>query len=380
MLAQLSAYPLLNSRCDVRMKGLLAEHFVHGRRSATGEHLAEHFLARTAIRRSHMGRSSVRLGNGRQIGRLLVLAIRSRRGIRRSGGSIPVQRQNHLFVNPATGDRLVVEQLLLDGFLPARQRFGRSGRATSLRCLRSFGTDAGRYLSDRFRHVTGRCRRDFFLRMPFPDSSEPRVAGRLLLRTLQRCVRTRPSGRRNGCLSLRAGMRLGDLASGKRLRKQNRFIQPPELFQHQVPFESSGRPGCAPAFYQGAKALHVVDQFPYIHRYSVKFSSVRLRTAAGARRPLSARPSYPPAAEIYEQNFFKVRIYTGLIQIPGRRPVRPAPFPNFGRKAPGKQKSNRSIQKTQEKIAFYTRIAYFWKTNRRFRHTANGRSFCKLIQ
>ena len=42
MLAQLPAYPLLNFRCDVRMEGLLAEHFVHSRRSAAGKHLAEH--------------------------------------------------------------------------------------------------------------------------------------------------------------------------------------------------------------------------------------------------------------------------------------------------------------------------------------------------
>ena len=376
MLAQLPAYPLLNFRCDVRMEGLLAEHFVHSRRSAAGKHLAEHFLARTAIRHGRMRRNPFRLGDSRQTGRFLVFAIRSRSGIRRSGGNIPVQRQNDPFVNPVTSDRLVVEQLLLDGILPVRQRFGRSGRATVLRRLRSFGTSAGRYLGDRFRHVTGRCRRDFLLRMPFPGGSGPYVAGRLLLRTLRRRVRTRPSGRRNGSLSLHGGMRLGDPASGNRFRKQNRFIQSPELFQHQVPFESSGRSGRAPAFYQGAKALHVVDQFLYIHRYSVKFLSVRFRTAAEARRPFAARPSYPPAAEIYEQNFFKVRIYTNS----GRRPVRPAPFPNFGRKAPGKQKSNRSIQKTQEKIAFYTRIAYFWKTNRRFRRTANDRNFCKLIQ
>ena len=272
-----------------------------------------------------------------------------------------------------TSDRLVVEQLLLDGILPVRQRFGRSGRATVLRRLRSFGTSAGRYLGDRFRHVTGRCRRDFLLRMPFPGGSEPYVAGRLLLRTLRRRVRTRPSGRRNGSLSLHGGMRLGDPASGNRFRKQNRFIQSPELFQHQVPFESSGRSGRAPAFYQGAKALHVVDQFLYIHRYSVKFPSVRFRTAAEARRPFAARPSYPPAAEIYEQNFFKVRIYTGLIQIPGDGPFGPL----RSRISAGKP---RSIQKTQEKIAFYTRIAYFWKTNRRFRRTANDRNFCKLIQ
>lgn len=182
-----------------------------------------------------MRRNPFRLGDSRQTGRFLVFAIRSRSGIRRSGGNIPVQRQNDPFVNPVTSDRLVVEQLLLDGILPVRQRFGRSGRATVLRRLRSFGTSAGRYLGDRFRHVTGRCRRDFLLRMPFPGGSEPYVAGRLLLRTLRRRVRTRPSGRRNGCLSLRAGMRLGDLASGKRLRKQNRFIQSPELFQHQSP-------------------------------------------------------------------------------------------------------------------------------------------------
>ena len=260
-----------------------------------------------------------------------------------------------------TSDRLVVEQLLLDGILPVRQRFGRSGRATVLRRLRSFGTSAGRYLGDRFRHVTGRCRRDFLLRMPFPGGSEPYVAGRLLLRTLRRRVRTRPSGRRNGCLSLRAGMRLGDLASGKRLRKQNRFIQPPELFQHQVPFESSGRSGRAPAFYQGAKALHVVDQFLYIHRYSVKFLSVRFRTAAEARRPFAARPSYPPAAEIYEQNFFKVRIYTGLIQIPGDGPFGPLRSRISAEKPRESKKATVRYKKHKKKLHFIPELHTFGK-------------------
>lgn len=270
-----------------------------------------------------MRRNPFRLGDSRQTGRFLVFAIRSRSGIRRSGGNIPVQRQNDPFVNPVTSDRLVVEQLLLDGILPVR-----SASAAAV-AQPSCGASAVSAQAPAGISATA-------------SGTSPAVAAGISFSACLSPAAADPTSQEDFSCALSDGASgpgrpaVGTEASpctaacGSETPQAGTGSESRIVSYSPLSFSSTKSRSRAPA---GPAALQLFIRARRRSTSSISFcTSIDIpsnshqsgfRTAAEARCPLAARPSYPPAAEIYEQNFFKVRIYTGLIQIPGDGPFGP---------------------------------------------------------